>query len=68
MNMSNITFKIPRLDTSVFKKCSEKIHSRLNIVRKTNTLLICLENIKPIFFLYHSNGQKRGLGDRKLLF
>ena len=24
MNMSNITFKIPRLGTFAFKKCSEK--------------------------------------------
>ena len=30
MNMSNITFEIPRLSTFVFKKSSEKIHSRLN--------------------------------------
>ena len=32
VNMSNITFDIPRLSTFVLKKCSKKIHSRLNIV------------------------------------
>ena len=29
MNMSNITFEVPRLSTFVFKKSSEKIYSRL---------------------------------------
>ena len=29
MNMSNITLEVPRLSTLVFKKCSEKIYSRL---------------------------------------
>ena len=32
MNMSSITFEVPRFNTFVFKKCSEKIHLRLNIV------------------------------------
>ena len=32
MDMSNITFEVTRLSTFVFKKCSEKITSRLNIL------------------------------------
>ena len=40
MNMSNITFEIPRLSTFVFKKCSEKIHSRLNIVIRAQMVLV----------------------------
>ena len=40
MNMLNITFKIPKLSTFVFKKCSEKIHSRLNIVIRAQRVLV----------------------------
>ena len=35
MNMSNITFEVPRLS-----KCSEKLHSRLNIVIRAKRVLV----------------------------
>ena len=40
MHMSNITFEIPKLSTFVFKKCSEKIHSRKNIVIRAQKVLV----------------------------
>ena len=40
MNMSNITFEVPRLCTLVFKKCSEKIHLRLDIVIRARSVLV----------------------------
>ena len=36
MNMSKITFEIPRLSTFVFKKSSEKVYSRLVRVMSLN--------------------------------
>ena len=35
-----MTFEIPRLSTFVSKKCSEKIHSRLNIVIRAQRVLV----------------------------
>ena len=40
MSMSNITFEVPMLSTFVLKKCSEKIHSRLNIVIRAFRVLV----------------------------
>ena len=41
MNMSNITFKVPRLNTFVFKKYSEKMRSRFNnIVIRAERVLV----------------------------
>ena len=39
MNMSNIMFEVPRSSTFVFKKCSEKNLSRLNIVISAQRVL-----------------------------